>query len=756
MNCFLAFAFLLVSLVPLSSSSDLSGILQLCLDGSCIMTPEEEAYIQSPEYQVALYKYLSSGVDQFLWDFVRTELCEGKSSVNLSPSCLRSLIEVSKGLEKEASSEYMKLASSTGRSPKNIFAGSITSLGDYDTCLSIQQSKSLTFNGKYCLVDLFPARNPSGKKISNFFYDEILHRSFQNFSFVQGVCLPDSCDSSDVRILMQRSLKPILFKPNGFLDCDTRQSVSYLNRVFNMSWQQVVSLLSIILVLTLVAAGTALHAKYLLVIREPIDSLDNLLESLADPGQDFFSRNFSIFSNFMKLFKASSQQDNRYILLDITKMMLVVFGCWAHALMCVEIPAGNLVLAGHQWIQDTVRSPSLQILLNDSGLVMFAYLGGFSTFMMVYPMMKKLRSEGKSFPFAFAVFDRWLRFTPSIMCLVCFEFLWPLLFNGPFFTRVGSFVHDKCRRTWFLNLFYIQNWFPVLDICAGQTFFSAVDLQLFLLGLFVISILVKSHGSGMAVAFTLSCVACIKVVYNGFIYESTLSLYTPKLIPIKILEYLDYIHMTTPVYIPSYFMGMMNGLLIYSGFKLPTQTLQHHLFFLTLGFCLSAGSCTLKILYNTFDVLPQFVIPFSIMGDRLVQSLIAGINLTYFMSIDSNWTWVSNVSSDGEKKKQNYSIIQGICRLSYSLYLTNYFVVKSEFFTSRQVLPLTWYSVIIRILASFNIMLLAAFIFHLLFVTPFDNLRRTLVSKIRKSNDNRPASDVNQNVIQEESKKKNL
>ena len=749
-----------MSLASPSSSSDLSRIIQLCSDGSCILNLEEESYIQSTEYQDSLNKYLSSGVSQFLWDFVRTDLREGRSSVGLSPPCLHSLIQASKGLESQASSEYRKLVSSTGRTPEKIFTASITSLGDYDTCLSIQESDSSSFNGKYCLVDLFPARNPPEKNIPNFFYDEILNRSFQNLSFFQGVCLPDSCDSNDVRVLMQRSLKPILLKPNGFIDCDTKQSTSYFTRAINMSWHQIISLLVITSVITLAGVATTFHSRKLLVTGQPIKSLDSCIESLADPGQDFISQNFSILSNFMKLFKASSQQDSRYILLDVFKMSMLVVVCSSHALMCIEIPAGNLLLAGHQLIRDTVGSPSLQFLMGDSGIVMFAYLGGFTTFIMLYPIMKKMKAENKPFPFAFAIFDRWLRFTPSIMCLVCLEFLWPLLFDGPFFSRVGSFVHDKCQRTWFLNLFYIQNWFPVLDICAGQTFFSAVDMQLFILGLFVISILVKSQKQGIAVAITLSFIAYIKVVYNGFVYESTMTLYTPQLIPIKILEYLDYIHMTTPAYIPSYLMGIMNGLLIHSGFKLPVKTVQQHLAIVTLGFFLPGGPSVVKILYNTFDILPNLFVPFAIMGDRLIQCLAVGLNLTYYMSINMNW--LTNVpldsSKNGEKKKQSYSIIQGICRLSYSLYLINYFVVKSEFFTTRNVLSLTWYSILSRLLSSFIIMILAAVIFHLLFVAPFDNLRKTFISKLRKCDPSSSVHDFNQNVVREEKmgEKKNL
>ena len=83
--------------------------------------------------------------------------------------------------------------------------------------------------------------------------------------------------------------------------------------------------------------------------------------------------------------------------------------------------------------------------------------------------------------------------------------------------------------------------------------------QLFVLGLLVLSVMVNSTRNGVALAFLLFSLACVKVIYNRILYESTMSLYTPKLIPIKILEYLDYVHMANPNYIPSYFMGMING-----------------------------------------------------------------------------------------------------------------------------------------------------------------------------------------------------
>ena len=151
---------------------------------------------------------------------------------------------------------------------------------------------------------------------------------------------------------------------------------------------------------------------------------------------------------------------------------------------------------------------------------------------------------------------------------------------------------------------------------------------------------------------------------------------------------------------------------------------------------LPVGTSVIKSLYNGFDVIPQFLVPFIIMGDRLFQSFACGVSLTYFMSIDSQWTWISSPKTeDLNDKRQKYSAIQGICRLSFSLYLINYFVVKTEFFTSRTVFPMSWYKINTRIVGSLNSMMVASLIFHLIFVAPFDNLRRSWVSKMMKSRD---------------------
>lgn len=192
-------------------------------------------------------------------------------------------------------------------------------------------------------------------------------------------------------------------------------------------------------------------------------------------------------------------------------------------------------------------------------------------------------------PYGFAIFDRWIRFMPSIAALTALEFLWPLLFSGPFFTRVAEFNLKKCTDNWYHNLIFTNNLRDgVIDIvsfehlklsglsnsnvlflaqCGGHTFSSSVDFHLFILGLIAVALMIKSPRFG--VLFSYACIigAHLRIGYVSHVNATTGSMLTPDPVPRKIVEYLNYIHMATPIYIPSYFMGFLSAHYLMTGFR---------------------------------------------------------------------------------------------------------------------------------------------------------------------------------------------
>lgn len=78
-------------------------------------------------------------------------------------------------------------------------------------------------------------------------------------------------------------------------------------------------------------------------------------------------------------------------------------------------------------------------------------------------------------------------------------------------------------------------------------------MHLFILGLIVIYILVFNPKLAFVICGLLSVAAYVRISYNIITHETLGVLFQRDPIPIKISEYLDYVHMTTTIYFPGLF-----------------------------------------------------------------------------------------------------------------------------------------------------------------------------------------------------------
>jgi hypothetical protein len=678
-----------------------------------------------------MYTFFSAGFGQMIWDSVRQSLNESSLSLNVSLDCKMSLQATLDGVD-SSNLQSLRMIASSGRTPDKLFHRTMTSFGDYDGCLDI--------GAKYCLADIFPVRFDSDIKEK---YPDLLRLEeltvFRNFSFASGICMPSSCRDEDVRTVLKSSLNPRYFRPHGFLHCDTKKSTSWMTRLKSLTIHQFVSLAFLVSLVFVVGGATALH----LVLAAPklinASNLAEMTDIMDDTKSNAYVDSFSLIKSTLRLLyvKVAKPGDApRFLYVDAYKLFLVLFGSIGHAFVCLEIPNSYFMLENHQFLQDMFSSSSLQMMFNDNGLVMFAHLGGFATFYALYPMMLKFMNERKKFPYLLAITDRYLRFIPSLMTIVAMEFVWTMLFNGPMFTRVSSFVLEKCSRSWWWQLTFMQNMFPGLDICAGHTFFSAVDMQLFLIGLLVMSVMVRSQVKGILLCLVMAIFSVARVLYISHKHDTYGTLYRPWPSTTKILEYIDLIHMPTAIYVPGYVFGLVHGLFLYKGFRITVKNIWLNIILISIAFNLPSVTGVLNGLYNEFGIIPQSMAPLLVVTNRLLNILPSAILLTYYMTIwhpfkdtsDAKPEETTNESEKIVKPEKELSPLNALCRLSYAVYLSNYYVVKTEFFTSRSLLKLGFYGMTQRLMMSLSLMMIASVVFHLMVVTPFDNLRRKMMS----------------------------
>lgn len=119
---------------------------------------------------------------------------------------------------------------------------------------------------------------------------------------------------------------------------------------------------------------------------------------------------------------------------------------------------------GHgQRMLQIFRSPNTQAIFNEAGLSVLNLYTGYVTFYFAYP----LALEGR-LPYLMAFADRLLRHVPAVGLVVCFDFIWPLLFTGPLYERVARFTLDKCTKHWWASVFMINTNLAPVEIVSAS------------------------------------------------------------------------------------------------------------------------------------------------------------------------------------------------------------------------------------------------------------------------------------------------
>lgn len=76
-----------------------------------------------------------------------------------------------------------------------------------------------------------------------------------------------------------------------------------------------------------------------------------------------------------------------------------------------------------------------------------------------------------------------LRFWPTYVCLICAAIVAPTLNDGPMWPEmVGRRLGDACRRNWWSNLLFINNYMPEANICLPSSWYVSVLMQVLLVG----------------------------------------------------------------------------------------------------------------------------------------------------------------------------------------------------------------------------------------------------------------------------------
>lgn len=532
-----------------------------------------------------------------------------------------------------------------------------------------------------------------------------------------GICLPSQCSPEDTRKLFKTVLKPFPLAVEGEITCDTSESTSSLTRIKEMKTISIFAAIYLTIIISIVIYGTYLH--------------------VIEKEETKFAKSVSLLENIHSLFwvKANAKPDD---LTPYLKVFVVFCGVAAHIMCCLESPIGFFMLSHHVNLKNVLADPSMISFFGDAGIVCITAAAGYSTFMFTYPIAEK----GKlSIPLY--VINKGIRFIPTILVIMSIDVLWYFPFNGPFVTRVGRTIVDKCTDTWWKSILFVNNlWGGTLQICSGHTYSISVDMQLTIVGLIGVILLARKPLIGF-----IYCI-CWIIWGNLLMFHYSVKNNVPSnLLAVnsaglqEIENFLNNIHMATSSYITSYFASMLTAYTIYHGWW--KKYSDKHKLWLTLFMSSATLAQHLPLLTNCFDIVPPKYVPLFILVNRLVVAFEMVVMIIYSSFFDFKPGYIPNIKPDlcktnelprnsnltpadatadddapaigSEKKDQNklsseskfnsnsiqsqtnsvtsesttieqegyYSSMKAFLRLSFAIYMVNYTYIRTDFFVSR-------------------------------------------------------------------------
>lgn len=202
--------------------------------------------------------------------------------------------------------------------------------------------------------------------------------------------------------------------------------------------------------------------------------------------------------------------------------------------------------------------------MNEMGFDFFSVLSGFAITSTFYKLIRKGKID-----YHRLILSRYFRFVPPTLILIALQLLWPLISNGPLYTRFSQIVVEDCSANWWKHVVFLANQDPkravridenriyletytnrLLLQCLVHTFFTSVDFQLFFLGLGILSLSVLLP--------TLTFLLCTFLFIWCYItlFQTTQGIGTPVLFGnhINLDESLKYVKIKNVTFLPTNFL----------------------------------------------------------------------------------------------------------------------------------------------------------------------------------------------------------
>ncbi|XP_057365447.1 nose resistant to fluoxetine protein 6-like [Daphnia carinata] len=671
---------------------------------------------------------------------LKTSLFASNSNYNYSLQCIEDVVFYVDSLLLNRSKWALEMLESSAQFPAGVFgAGNYHAEGLFDECLAVRGGSN-RFQGQYCTVFFKPERvsgmignhtttenNQTDSSTALIILNHLFGTSVEDAVRVEpkissvdpstymlpslGLCIPSSCSASDLAHSIAQLIGRYVIANQSIVTiadekyCFTAEEDSSTS--FSGPDIAVMATLGVIGLLIFLATA---HESWRMYRGISFSGSDNAAVSVLHC--------FSALNNGRKVLSLKSAgSDNLSSLHGIrffSTCWVVLGHTWLKGIMSNVINPNMVVEEAMRWEMETIINATVSV---DSFFLM-------SGLLVSHLLLRELdRNEGKFNVLLFYV-HRYLRLTPVYAIILGFiATLMVYIGTGPNWYNV-IVASEGCRVSWWRQFLYINNLFPTdMNVqCMGETWYIAVDMQLFIIAPLLIYPLWRWKNTGL-ILLAIVTLATLAANFAVFAIYS----FPPTLMPSRMQEmmrlvptYMDNYYFKPWTRAPPYLIGIWTGWFLH---RVKQSKLHVSPWIVALLWTLS-GAVAASIIYG----LTPYV------NETLVPTIDDVVKLTYgplhraAWALALAWTIVACIHGYGGfiNRFLSWRGFLPLSRLTYCVYLIHFDYLNVFYSSNRKMI---YYSFIDQLTTFFGITVTVfalALIVSVCVEAPFINFERWL------------------------------
>lgn len=472
----------------------------------------------------------------------------------------------------------LEFPDSWGRLPFGFFRDHTISMGAFEQCMNLAHQFSdntADLKGQYCLAKV-PVKD-FVNQVNSANRARISYKYKQPEFVDLGICIPSSCSATMGDKVLKSVISRLLhYEVNG-----TMVHPNFCKRDEPV-------------VLRPIDIFAICFFSFIILCMIASSIYDYFKTQKGEPKSDLFVA-FSVLSNAPKIFTVKSIESPNIIHclggLRCISMMWVVFG---HGYMTFgyELPHINRNEV-YAWFHT-----SYSMLVQNGTLCVDTFFL-MSGLLVLWGAFREMERTKGYLNIKMMYFHRYVRLTPVVAVVILYIMsFYKYSGAGPMWMKIGT-QDKRCSDTWWATLLYVQNYVYPNRFCMSQSWYLAVDTQLYFLSPLVLIPLWK-WGKKALVPIGIFGLLCLGCTFATFLHHN-FTLFRIEDNNVDARQRLTYY--PTHTRIPTWLIGIIFGYFMFKknrGKRIPLAT-----HWVILGWILSLGTMLTCLWGPYWRLLPQ-------------------------------------------------------------------------------------------------------------------------------------------------------